>query len=200
MQTFEYRLLTLVAEGKKEHCYAWHCSVCGRLGDFDCLAEYLNKYGEDGWHVAAHVSDGRFGNRIVLQRPIVEEAPEKETVLVQTAPSPTPDSGGMLAASLDAYTSALQAQLQKRDQEFAVLLELLSQQLQGGFQHALNSVSATLEKPVTVSVKTTLDDAAFRSTLRQLVDRLQPDAKPTVVRQNFFLQLFSRLRPSMVRA
>jgi len=197
MQKFQYRLVQLLAEGPKDHCYAWHCSECGRLGEFDVLTDYLNKAGKKGWHVAAHVSDGRFGNTIVLQRPIEQEAPEKETVLVASSTF-TPDSSKVLAASLDAYTSAIQAQLSKRDQEFAILLELLSQQLQGGFQHALNSVATTLEKPVSVSVKTTVDDAAFRSTLRQIVDRLQPVEQPA--RQNFFLQLFSRLRPGWVRA
>jgi len=186
---FEYRSLTLRAEGPKQHCYAWHCSACGRLGDFDCLTESLNKYGKEGWQVATHVSDGRFGNVVVLQRPIVE-APEKEAVLVQAAPSPTPDSSGMLAASLDAYTSTLQAQLSKRDQEFAVLLELLSHQLQGGFSHALNSVATKLETPVAFEVK--VDSAAFQRDCSRLIEALQP--KPEALRQNFFLQMLSTVK------
>jgi len=184
MQQFEYRILSLRAEGVKEHVYAWHCSACGRLGDFDCIVDYLNRYGQDGWHVAAHVSDGRFGNTVILERPVAE-APEKEAVLVQSSPSPTPDSSGMLARSLDAYTAALEAQLSKRDQEFAVLLELLSTQLQGGFSQALHSVATRLDTPVSVQVR--VDDREFQRSCAELVTALTPP--PTPVRRNFLFQL-----------
>ena len=68
MTRYEYQTLTLVGDG--EHSYYWQSCRSGRCGSHETLSALLNTLGAAGWHIVSHVSDGRFGNQILMQRGI----------------------------------------------------------------------------------------------------------------------------------
>ncbi len=173
MPVYEYELLHL--RQVRERDYQWDSTHRGLIGHHDKLHPFLNERGQDGWSIVTHVSDGRFGNMIVLSRPVLEAPVESVAVPLEAAS--TPFERDLIVAEVGRLRTdlrqglALQAQLLTAlGKEFPTVLQAVSQ-----------SVGELAARPLPAPVQATVDGIALRQLGGQLeaaIDNLRFALQP----------------------
>ncbi len=177
MPVYEYELLHL--RQVRERDYQWDSTHRGLIGHHDKLHPFLNERGQDGWSIVTHVSDGRFGNMIVLQRPIPEA--KSEAVAVQKEMVTTPFESDLIVTEVGRLRADLQQGLALQAQLLTTLGKEFPAVLQAVSQSVGELAARPLPVPVPVPVQATVDGIALRQLGGQLeaaIDNLRFALQP----------------------
>lgn len=167
-QRFEYDVLQMEpAPGGGEHFYRWRCCKHGGTCDPHELEPFLNRLGADGWHVAAHSTDARFGNVVILQRALEDGANYEPRVVTVGAsgpyPAPTLSLGENHGPMLLAELRAIREQWVQPQQTVAPILtaEAIVEALAPVTDELRAAAQAIVNTPPPASPIATLDETAL---------------------------------------